>query len=475
MRSIASIGFAGGYCRLGGVRVANVVRQQIRRLDALFPSFRGGDRLAGHVLQQPLRRVADERNRDDQALLERAFQLGPLGLQNGDLLLVRNEAGDIRLGRAKPFLARRLQVLGHFEHHRDRFDAGALEQIHRRLVAFPVARHGVKVGGDLLQHLRGIDRPGLHAGDIDAELLQPAARLLGRLAVVLHRLGEPAHHAVQHAHILAGRLGGERELPDFLRGHAGAQFHILNLDAVLAQALGGFPSGGGDRSNRGGAEPCRHADRPEGFREAGRGFPRRVERVANETLDVAAHRLKAAAGFAALNVDHLRVRGGDAVDHALFVAELLDEPIPVSNEAVHARLAVRGSLLFDGGGKALHGRPGTVVHFEQHVGHAFQRLLHPVAGADRVLLPSINSRVGLLDGRKDCAGIEIEGDGFLVHFRSGFVDFSGGQGVGLRGFSTTRCAVTGALPVPATQSTFASGAWISPRGIYSPKNIVRSD
>jgi hypothetical protein len=76
---------------------------------------------------------------------------------------------------------------------------------------------------------------------------------------------------------------------------------------------------------------------------------------------------------------------------------------------------VRPGLLFDGGSQPLHGLPGSVVHLEQHIGHALQRFLHPVAGADRVLLPPINGGVGLLDGCEDGTRIDFESYGFSVH------------------------------------------------------------
>jgi hypothetical protein len=57
----------------------------------------------------------------------------------------------------------------------------------------------------------------------------------------------------------------------------------------------------------------------------------------------------------------------------------------------------------------------TVVDLEQPVGHAFKRLLHVLARADGAFFPTLDGGVGLLDGREDGAGIDVEDCGFLVH------------------------------------------------------------
>ena len=118
----------------------------------------------------------------------------------------------------------------------------------------------------------------------------------------------------------------------------------------------------------------------------------------------ASTRYRQALGPPPFDGDHVLVGFGDAVHHALFVAELLDQPVTVRDQAIHAGFAVGGGLLFNRLRQPLHGTVRLVVDLEQHVGHTLERLLHLVARAERALLPTLDGRVGLFDSGQDGRG-----------------------------------------------------------------------
>jgi len=116
-----------------------------------------------------------------------------------------------------------------------------------------------------------------------------------------------------------------------------------------------------------------------------------------ELFDLGAARLSC-------GLDHLVVGRRDAVDHPLLIAELLDVAVAVGDEPFNLGLPVRGGLLFDGLGEPLHGTSGAVVHLDQHLGHPLERLLHPLAGADRAFFPSLYGSIRLFDAASTLRG-----------------------------------------------------------------------
>src|SRR5579885_3309967 len=123
-------------------------------------------------------------------------------------------------------------------------------------------------------------------------------------------------------------------------------------------------------------------------------------------------------------LDHALVGGADTVHHPLLIAELLDEAVALGDETFDAGFSIGRDLLFDGLGEALHRAARAVVELDEHFAHPLKRLLHALARAGRALLPSLNSLIGLLDGREDRARVDFEDDGFLVHDGLGSSDWN---------------------------------------------------
>jgi hypothetical protein len=76
--------------------------------------------------------------------------------------------------------------------------------------------------------------------EIDSHSAHRRPRFFTFVGVVVRRLGQTAHEALDNRDVLPYRSRREAELPDFLRGQTGAQFGVLDAGAVLAEALRGL-------------------------------------------------------------------------------------------------------------------------------------------------------------------------------------------------------------------------------------------
>jgi hypothetical protein len=201
----------------------------------------------------------------------------------------------------------------------------------------------------------------------------------------------------------------EAELSDFLRGQAGAQLRVLHTGAILAETLRRLKCGrrngakhrsaGGDRDTEGTKSRKHRRDRAL----------RSLERILHELADAIAERgdgfglfpqclfgflrrlnRESFARGLLLHGDHLFVGSGDRVDRLRLVVVSLEKLVPLGNQPVHARLAIRLGLFFQGGNQALDAGSRLVRNPDDL---AVRRL--------GLLLEAVEASVGLVHYRGD--------------------------------------------------------------------------
>ena len=189
------------------------------------------------VIEEPVDALTDPGHGDDQPFFELADQRVPLGFEHRHFTLVFGKAADVFLGRPEALLVGDAQVLVEFRHERNRLHAHLFEQVHGGGVPLKAFRELVQALGDLRQNLgRGFHLSG-GGVEIDAHPAQGGPRLFAFPGIVVGSLGQTAHQALDNRDVLPDRARREAELPDFLRGQAGAQFRVLHAGAVFAETL----------------------------------------------------------------------------------------------------------------------------------------------------------------------------------------------------------------------------------------------
>ena len=254
---------------------------------------------------------------------------------------------------------------------------------------------------------------------------QRGPRLFAFVGIVVRRLGQAAHEALDNRDVLPDRARREAELPDFLRGQTGAQLRVLHAGAVFAETLRRLECG---RRNGAKHSSTRRDGDAKGTKSRQHGRDRALrslERILHELADPLAERSDGFGllpqrffGFLGrldresfardllLHGDHLFVGSGDRVDGLRLAVVSLQKLIPLRDQPVHAALAVGLGLFFERGNQPLDAGSGLIRNPDDLAVRRF-----------RFLLEAVEPGVGLVHYRSDLIlGFEDYAFCLVCHF-----------------------------------------------------------